>query len=112
PDTGSRPDGGGYAYADSAITGFSLTHLSGPGCRAAGDIPVLPVTGRGPAPAAQPFSRASESASAGYYRVRLSDGITAELTATTRTGMARFQFPAGAPAGLVLRLASSQRNDP
>jgi putative alpha-1,2-mannosidase len=34
PDTLSRPDGGGYAYADSAISGFSLTHLSGPGCRA------------------------------------------------------------------------------
>src|SRR5262245_61899625 len=45
PDTVSRPDGGGYAYADSAITGFSLTHLSGPGCRAAGDIPVLPTVG-------------------------------------------------------------------
>ena len=45
PDTTSRPDGGGYSYGDSAITGFSLTHLGGPGCRAAGDIPVLPVVG-------------------------------------------------------------------
>ncbi|HEU5417417.1 MAG TPA: lectin [Streptosporangiaceae bacterium] len=112
PDTVSRPDGGGYSYDDSAITGFSLTHLSGPGCRAAGDIPVLPVTGTGPAPAAEAFSHASESAAAGYYRVRLGNGISAELTATTRTGMARFRFPAGAAAGLVLRLAGSQRNDP
>jgi predicted alpha-1,2-mannosidase len=112
PDTTTRPDGGGYDYGDSAITGFSLTHLSGPGCRAAGDIPVLPVTGSGPAPAADAFSHASESASAGDYRVTLRNGISAELTATTRTGMGRFRFPAGAAAGLVLRLAGSQRNDP
>src|SRR5215831_14821808 len=32
PDTPSRPSGGGYAYADGDIRGFSLTHLSGPGC--------------------------------------------------------------------------------
>src|ERR1051326_3525946 len=34
PDTPSRPDGGGYEFNDSSITGFSLTHLSGPGCGA------------------------------------------------------------------------------
>ena len=72
PDTISRPDGGGYAYDDSAITGFSLTHLSGTG---------LPRGGRHPGPAARSgpwtprptdsFSHASESASAGYYRVAL-----------------------------------------
>ena len=32
PDTTpDRTSGGGYAYQDSAISGFSLTHLSGPG---------------------------------------------------------------------------------
>jgi putative alpha-1,2-mannosidase len=111
PDTVSRPDGGGYAYADSAITGFSLTHLSGPGCRAAGDLPVLPVTGTGPVPAAEAFAHAGESASAGDYRVTLRDGMTAELTATTRTGLARFGFPAARPARLAVRLAGSQRQD-
>src|ERR1700742_231811 len=45
PDTPSRPDGGGYEYNDSSITGFSLTHIAGPGCGAAGDIPVLPTVG-------------------------------------------------------------------
>ena len=48
PDTPSRPAGGGYNYADKDITGFSLTHLSGPGCAIAGDIPVLPMTGAVP----------------------------------------------------------------
>jgi predicted alpha-1,2-mannosidase len=108
PDTVSRPDGGGYAYSDSAITGFSLTHLSGPGCRAAGDIPIQPGTSTGAAgPAA--FSHADEAASAGSYRVGLADGITVALTATTRAGMADFGFPAGAAASLTLRLAGSQR---
>src|SRR5665213_2024352 len=31
PDTPSQNAGGGYEYGDREITGFSLTHLSGPG---------------------------------------------------------------------------------
>src|SRR5580698_3354005 len=84
PDTVSRPDGGGYAYADSAISGFSLTHLSGPGCRADGDIPVLPVTGAAGVPATDSFSHTREAASAGYYRVALDNGVSVQLTTTTR----------------------------
>ncbi len=35
PDTApARPDGGGYEYTASQIRGFSLTHISGPGCGA------------------------------------------------------------------------------
>ena len=111
PDTVSRPDGGGYAYADSAISGFSLTHLSGPGCRADGDIPVLPTVGAIDTSATDSFSHADESASAGYYRVALHNGVSVELTATTRTGMARLEFPAAARDNLILRLAGSQRTD-
>jgi predicted alpha-1,2-mannosidase len=111
PDTPARPYGGGYYYGDSSITGFSLTHLSGPGCRAAGDIPVLPTTGAVDASATDSFSHDREEASPGYYRVALGDGIRAELTATTRTGMARLRFPAGARDNLILRLAGSQRDN-
>src|SRR5580704_1215437 len=33
PDTTpDRTSGGGYSFKDSAISGFSLTHMSGPGC--------------------------------------------------------------------------------
>src|SRR5262249_52925424 len=95
PDTVSRPDGGGYSYSDSAISGFSLTHLSDPGCRAAGDIPVLPTVGAVDGSATDSFSHAGETASAGYYRVALDDGVTVQLTATSRTGMARLTFPEG-----------------
>ena len=111
PDTVSRPEGGGYAYGDSAISGFSLTHLSGPGCRAAGDIPVLPTVGAVDVSATDSFSHAAESASAGYYQVALDNGVKVQLTATTRTGLARFSFPATRQANLVLGLAGSQRSD-
>jgi predicted alpha-1,2-mannosidase len=116
PDTTSRPDGGGYLYSDSRITGFSLTHLSGPGCKAEGDVPVLPTTGPAPtaadsATAADGFSHATESADAGYYKVGLSNGVAAELTATARTGMARFGFPPGRQANLVFKLDGSQDAD-
>jgi predicted alpha-1,2-mannosidase len=104
PDTPSRPDGGGYEYNDSSITGFSLTHLSGPGCGAEGDIPILPTTGSVNTSATDSFSHANESADAGDYKVALANGVTTELTATTRTGMADFTFPATTQANLLLKL--------
>src|ERR1700733_11000364 len=65
PDTPSRPPGGGYYYGDSRITGFSLTHVSGPGCAIGGAIPILPVAGALPAglsTASEPFRHSSETA--------------------------------------------------
>src|ERR1700752_2940180 len=42
PDTSpDRPSGGGYEYNDSQLMGYSLTHVSGPGCSAYGDLPIL-----------------------------------------------------------------------
>ncbi|MFI2641823.1 lectin [Streptomyces sp. NPDC018610] len=108
PDTPSRPDGGGYEYKDSSITGFSLTHIAGPGCGAAGDVPVLPTVGAVDAGAVASFSHGAESATAGSYKVGLGNGVTTELTATTRSGMARFTFPASSRSNLVFKLAGSQ----
>jgi predicted alpha-1,2-mannosidase len=111
PDTTSRPPGGGYKYGDSAITGFSLTHLSGPGCGAQGDVPVLPTVGAVNAMATDSFSHSRESADAGDYQVSLDNGVTTQLTATARTGMARFTFPATTQANLLLKLDGSQQGD-
>src|SRR6202000_1280989 len=61
PDTPSRPDGGGYGDSDSSITGYSLTHVSGPGCAVAGDFPVLPFTGTLPADPASATASFSHS---------------------------------------------------
>lgn len=108
PDTPSRPPGGGYEYNDSSITGFSLTHIAGPGCGAAGDIPVLPTVGTVNTGATDAFSHANESASAGSYKVALNNQVTTELTTTTRSGMARFTFPSTTQANLIFKLTGSQ----
>ena len=111
PDTPSRPDGGGYEYDDSSITGFSLDHLSGPGCGAEGDIPVLPTVGAVDTSATDSFSHSGESAQAGEYKVALDNGVTTTLTATTRTGMADFTFPSSTQANLIFKLDNSQNPD-
>ncbi|WP_435853981.1 lectin [Streptomyces misionensis] len=104
PDTPSRPPGGDYAYSDNVVTGFSVNHISGPGCGAMGDIPVLPTTGNVDGNATVGFSHSNETASAGSYSVNLSNGVTTELTATARSGMARFTFPSTTQANLLFKL--------
>ena len=111
PDTSSRPKGGGYDYADSAISGFSLTHVSGVGCDAAGDIPFMPTTGAigsSPDSTTSSFSHSNETASPGSYSVALGNGITTALTTTTHAGVARFTYPATTSADLLLKLDESQ----
>jgi putative alpha-1,2-mannosidase len=109
PDTTpDRPDGGGYEYNDKKISGYSLTHISGPGCPVAGDLPVLPLTGAlsgdlGNASAG--FSHADEQAGLGYYKVTDANGVKTELTDTTRAGLGRFTFPTGQQANLLFKLS-------
>lgn len=95
----------GYQYHSDRIRGFSLDHAS-VGCTAFGDVPILPVTGEvGPAPwdRTEGFSHTGEKAEPGYYAVTLDDSkVRAELTASTRTGLAAFTFPEGADAAQVL----------
>ena len=111
PDTSSnRPDGGGYEYDDTSLSGFSLTHISGPGCRAYGDVPILPTVGdigTSPSAATATFSHASESARAGDYSVTLGNGVTVNLTDATRAGIGTFNFPASTQAHLLLKLTRS-----
>ncbi|HXW76672.1 MAG TPA: GH92 family glycosyl hydrolase, partial [Candidatus Eremiobacteraceae bacterium] len=114
PDTPKRPPGGGYDYTDASITGFSLTHLSGPGCLALGDFPILPTIGAvtDPAHAAQPFSHQDEQAAPGYYAVMLGpQRIGAEFTVTTHAGIARFTYPATTAANVLVDVAGSQAGD-
>jgi predicted alpha-1,2-mannosidase len=115
PDTTSRPDGGGYNYADSAMTGFSLTHISGPGCGAFGDFPVLPTTGSvssDPVTSTDTFSHSQESAKPGSYDVTLNPGTTspiqADLAATTRTGIGTFTYPATTAANMLFKIGDAQ----
>ncbi|AMM22557.1 hypothetical protein AX769_19580 [Frondihabitans sp. PAMC 28766] len=109
PDTPSRPAGGGYEYNDKSVTGFSLTHISGPGCSASGDIPILPSSGAlsaDPGNATLPLDHSAETAQAGYYKLAAS-GITTELTSTQRSGAAKFTFPKGDQSNLTFKLSDS-----
>jgi predicted alpha-1,2-mannosidase len=109
PDTSpTRTDGGGYYYGDKKIIGFSLTHLSGPGCHAEGDIPILPTTATPSMASTETFAHSTESASAGYYKVTLGNGVTTAMTATTRTAMAQFSYPTSA-AHLMFKLDDSEQ---
>ncbi|MEU6140788.1 GH92 family glycosyl hydrolase [Streptomyces sp. NPDC047081] len=108
PDTGHNT---GYDYSQNHIRGFSLVHLSGVGCGLGGDLPVLPTTGdvtqTDYVQYAAEFGHDDETASPGYYRVGLKTGIEAELTATERTGVQRYTFPATDKANVLLNAAQS-----
>ncbi|QEU90064.1 GH92 family glycosyl hydrolase [Streptomyces kanamyceticus] len=108
PDTGHNT---GYDHSDTHIRGFSTVHLSGVGCGLGGDLPVLPTTGdvteTDYAKYAAEFSHDDESASPGRYQVGLKGGIDAELTATKRTGVQRYTFPATDKANVLLNAGQS-----
>ena len=114
----NNPAPGGYDGNATTIRGFSLTHLNGVGCSGAnGDIPIMPIAGDvtsspsldfGDTTYASKFSHANETASAGYYKVGLDNGTTAELTATPRTGTGEFTFPAGKDASMLFRTSLSE----
>ena len=107
-----------YRYDEKAILGFSLTHISGAGCPLYGDFGVLPVNGelnRSPAKDLKAyeaaFDHAKEEMHPGYYAVTLASGVRVELAAGERAGIARFTFPAGVPARLLVNAGSSAAVD-
>jgi predicted alpha-1,2-mannosidase len=123
PDTASGTPGG-YAYTDSTISFFSLTHLNGPGCSGQGGggglLPSVSSAQIDPAnqghnivigDGSGKFDHANESARPGYYKVMASNGVTSELTATTRTGMARITYPASSKSNALLVVDATVSTD-
>ncbi|HEX7303576.1 GH92 family glycosyl hydrolase [Lentzea sp.] len=111
PDT--KGSYAGYQYHSDRIRGFSLTHAS-VGCSAFGDVPLLPVAGEvGSAPwdRTEAFGHDGEQAEPGYYAVTLGD-VRAELTATTRTGLATFTYPEGATPQVLVKAGASLGGNP
>lgn len=97
----------GYHYSDSTIIGFAHTHLSGTGIGDFGDIVFMPTVGEVPLRKGtienqesgylSKFSHDNEVVSPGYYSVLLDKyDITAELTATERGAVHRYNYPADA----------------
>jgi predicted alpha-1,2-mannosidase len=104
----------GYHYSDSIVYGFSHTHLSGTGVSDYGDILLMPLTGLGymnngadgRSGYRSRFSKSSEVAEPGYYRVFLDDHkVDVELTATPRAGFHRYTFSPDGDPKVVLDLA-------
>ena len=102
PDTRGEFAYSGYLWTDPAIQAFSLVHLSGPGVKKGGDIPVMPVLGEpslDPNLIQSPYDHATEKAEPGYYSVFLAKPATkVELTASEHAGMQRYTFPPGPTA--------------
>lgn len=107
PETEDK--GLGYHTIQKWLKGFSMTHMSGPGCANEGDVFFTATTGpivtqtndyQGP------YTHAQETAQPGYYAVQMLQWkIRAELTATERTGLARFTFPAGEDANILVPIS-------
>ena len=117
PDTSSL----WYRFNDKTIRGFSLTHLSGPGCPNNEDLPVLPVVGPlTSSPGTDwtkyvaAYSHTGELATPGYYAVTLDDRqVRVELTTTQRSGLGRFTYPTSSNATLLINAshhASGMKN--
>jgi len=95
----------GYHYSDSIIYGFSHTHLSGTGIPDYCDILFMPTVGEADFnKTASTFSHQNEKAEPGYYSVKMDNGVTAELTSTTRAGLHRYTFPENVEANVFLDL--------
>lgn len=116
----------GYDYNEDHIAGFTATNLDGVGgSGGGGDLLVVPTSVQYDSrPAAGTYAHAyshdDESATPGSYQVGLGaisgtassvkqdpGSIKAEMTATTRTALQRYSFPAGSNPELVLDLANN-----
>src|SRR3954453_17630242 len=111
PDTTGQFAYGGYDWTDTAIRGFSLVHLSGPGVKKGGDIPFMPTLGPAtddPNVYASPFTHAREHAEPGFYSVTLDASQTdVELTASTHAAMQRYAFAPSPDAKVIMDTARS-----
>lgn len=94
-----RVDGTFYRYEGTATRGFSLNHLSGPGCSVYGDVPILPILGalhtpppQRPQPYQANYKPSDQVAQPGYYAVNLESGISIQLAAAVRSGIATIDF--------------------
>ena len=107
----------GYHRSDSTVIGFPHTHLSGTGIGDLHDITVMPVVGnvtyaRGTTDVPQSglwsyADRRREVARPGYYATHLTRyDIGVELTATARTGLHRYTFPASQESAIVFDLVN------
>lgn len=109
----------GYHYSDDTLLGFSHTHLSGTGVGDLLDILVMPFVSNYPENTNNDvghlyakYKKEDEKASAGYYSVYLpQEDIKAELTATARVGVHKYQFGDEGKPQILVDLGYAQNFD-
>jgi len=94
----------GYHYSDTKVISFGHLHLSGTGIGDGFDVSLFPAVRDGEALQGDFYTHTDEVASPGYYAVRLKSDIFVELTATNRTAMHRYTFPANSASVVHLHL--------
>ena len=98
----------GYYYADTVTYGFSHTHLSGTGIADYCDVLFMPTTGEPQfknTDYLSGFKKKNEVATPGYYKTHLDKyNIDVELTASTRVGVHRYNFPKTNQANIIIDL--------
>jgi len=96
--------GARYFFGQENFFGFGQLHLSGVGCGDFGNILVTPTIGE----INQKYSLYSknEMASPGYYKSQLSNGISAELTATERSTLTKLTFPKSEKSNILFDVSS------
>ena len=101
-----------YEYHNCFFTGYSHVNLSGVGCPELGSLLLMPTTGELSVDYKEYGSRyEDEQASPGYYTNFLTRyNVKTEVTATPRTGVARFTFPKGR-SHILLNLGEGLTNE-
>ena len=101
-----------YEHNNVFFTGYAHVNLSGVGCPELGSLLLMPTTGELEVDFMKYGSHyTDEQASPGYYsNVLTKYGIKTEVTATPRTGRARFTFPEG-KGNILLNLGEGLTNE-
>lgn len=101
-----------YEHYNTYLTGFSHVNLSGVGCPDLGSLLLMPTAGELKVDFREYGSKyKDEQASPGYYTNYLTKyGIKTEVSATPRTGIARFTFPQG-QGNILMNLGEGLTNE-
>ncbi len=101
-----------YEYTNCFFTGYAHVNLSGVGCPELGSLLLMPTTGELNVDYKQYGSKyKDEQASPGYYSNYLTKyNVKTEVSATPRSGIARFTFPKG-KSHILLNLGEGLTNE-
>ncbi|RYY62598.1 MAG: glycoside hydrolase family 92 protein [Chitinophagaceae bacterium] len=105
PQTGRNGDGWKYQYFLDKIRGFQQAHQCSSWSNDYCVFSLMPVTGKlevNEEKRASGFSHADETAYPHYYKVKLANKVTTEISPTERGAFLRFSFPKGSDGFLVL----------